>query len=675
MNIIARLSAAATCFPLALVINCTYARAQVPDLTAISFEDLASIQVSSASKFSQTTREAPSSVELITREDIRRHGWRKLSEALSSLTGIYSASDQVYDYLGTRGFLVPGDYNTRFLVLIDGQRTNDNVYEQGSFSDEFPLDLALVERIEYVPGPGSSIYGSNAIFGVINVITRRAEEMPPLQLAARLAQDGWRETRASGAIRLGSGASVLLSVTAADKAGRDLTYADPTGGLLGLGGATSPDGVAHDLDRQRKRQFFGRYEDGNFSLTARHAERRVQPSSAPYGTLFDDAGLVIEDTSTALLGRFQKQLTEALGIDARLEFGEVTYQADYPYDDGAGNRYINRDDTLGRWWASEVRTFYTGLPGHKIVAGLDAQTDTIARQRNFDVGGVAVNPPIDVDSRRRRTGVYGQDEWAFAEHWRINAGLRQDNFSSGESSTSPRLGLIWLSSEQTTFKLLAGRAYRVPNAYERDYANGFAYLANATLKPETIRTIEGVWEQQLDRQQDFRVALFDYSIANLIAQIDTGGGLLQYQNQSDIEAQGLEAAWRVTWDSGAHLASSWSLNRTEDASGRRPGFSPKWIAKVHASLPLAGDRWLLSSEARAVGATEYLWNGTPQRLATRVTVDANLTTARLAPGLDGHLRVRNLLDRRNRHPSSNELPVPAIPDDRRTWEIGLRYGF
>lgn len=673
MNFIARLPAVASCLPLLLLM--AYAHAQTSDLTEISFEDLASIQVSSASKFSQSTREAPSSVELITREDIRRHGWRKLSEALSSLTGIYGASDQVYDYLGTRGFLVPGDYNTRFLVLIDGQRSNDNIYEQGSFSEEFPLDLGLVERIEYVPGPGSSIYGSNAIFGVINVITRRADEMPPLQLAARLSQDGWREVRTSGAVRLDSGASVLLSVTAGDKDGNERTYADPTGGLLTLGGATSPDGVAPDLDRQRKRQFFGRYEDGNFSLAARHAERRVQPSSAPYGTLFNDPGLVIEDVSTALLGRFQKQLTDTLGIDARLEFGEMTYQADYPYDDGIGNRFINRDDTLGRWWAGEVRTFFTGLAGHKIVAGVDAQRDTVARQRNFDIGGATVNPPIDVDSRRHRTGIYGQDEWAFADRWRINAGFRQDNLSDGASSTSPRLGLIWLNSELTTFKLLAGRAYRVPNAYERDYANGLSYLANSTLKPETIRTIEGVWEQQLGRQQDLRVAVFDYSIANLIAQIDTGGGLLQYQNQAKIKAHGLEAGWRVNWDSGAQFAASWSLNHTEDANGRRPGFSPKWIFKVRASLPLAGDRWLLSTEARAIGATEYLWNGTPQRLATQVTVDANLTTARLAPGLDGHLRVRNLFDRRHRHPSSDELPVPAIPDDRRTWEIGLRYIF
>lgn len=657
-----------------LSLAATALHAQTSDLTEVRFEDLAALQVSSASKFVQSAREAPSAVEVVSREDIRRHGWRTLTEALSSLTGIYSSNDRAYNLLGARGFLVPGDLNTRFLVLIDGQRSNDNIYEQGAFSEEFSLDLALVDRIEYVPGPGSSIYGSNALFGVINVISRRTEEMPPLEFATRLSQNGWTEARATLTRRLASGASVLLSVTDADKAGRDQTYADAAGGLTLLGGGVSADGVAHDLDRQHKRQLYGRFEHAGFSLTGKYAERQVQPSSALYGTLFNDSGLTIKDTSLSLLARYQKQLSDALGVDARLEYGEITYRGDQPYDDGAGNRYLNRDDTLGRWWGTDIRLLHTGFAQHKLVAGVDAQADTAARQRNFDVDAT-VNAPIDVDSRRRRVGVYVQDEWTLAERWRLNAGLRHDSFSAGDPATSPRLGLIWLLNDATTFKLLAGRAYRLPNAYESDYANGVSYLANPALAPETIRTIEAVWEQKFGRQQHLRLSIFDYKMANLIAQVDTGGGLLQYQNQPDIQAHGLEAAWRTQWDNGAQLAASLGLNHTEDASGQRPGYSPRWVSKLRASLPWPGERWMLSAELQANSATDYQWNGTPQQLAARAVVDTTLTTARLAPGLEGHLRVRNLFDRRYDHPGSSEAPVPAIPADRRTLEVELRYGF
>lgn len=644
------------------------------DLTEMSFESLTSLTVSSASKFIQSAREAPSAVEVVTREDIRRHGWRTLAEALSSLAGIYSANDRAYSFVGARGFLIPGDYNTRFLLLVDGQRSNDNVYEQATFSEEFPLDLALVERIEYVPGPGSSIYGSDAIFGVINVITRRAEEMPPLELATRLGDDGLRQARATLARRLDWGATVLLSATQAEKDGRDERYRDPEGTLLRPGGIPAPDGVAHGLDRMRLRQAYARYDNAGLSLAARYASRRVMPSSALYATLFDDGGLAIEDRYASLAARYQRQLDDELGVDARIEYGETGYRADYPYDDGRGGRYLNRDDTVGRWWAGEARVLHTGFAGHKLVAGVDLQVDEENRQRNFDVG-VTVSAPVDADTRRRRTGLYVQDEWALAERWRLNAGLRHDRFSLGERATSPRLGLIWLASATTTLKLLAGRAFRVPNAYERDYGNGINYLTNPALRPETIRTVEAIWSQRLGRRHSLDLSVFDYRIRNLIAQVDTGDGILQYRNRTRVTAHGVEATWRSQWASGAQLSAGVAYNHAEDAEGRRPGLSPRWLAKLRGSAPLPGGRWLVAIEAGAQGATNYRWKGTRRRLDGRLLVDAVLTGARLAPGLDGDLRVRNVFDRRYDHPASDEVAVPTIPGHGRTWEVGVRYAF
>lgn len=632
--------------------------------------------VSSASKFSQSSREAPSSVEVISREDIRRHGWRTLTEVFSSLTGTYIANDRVYDYGGARGFLVPGDLNTRFLVMIDGQRINDNIYEQAAFSEEFPLDLALVERVEYVPGPGSSIYGSNAIFGVVNVITRRAEEMSPLTLASRFTQDGWGEARATFVRRFESGASFLFAVTSGHKSGRDQTYSDPAGNLILLDGSVSPDGATYGLDAQHNRQIFARYENGGFSVTGRYSLRRVQPSSAPYGTLFGDPGLNNSDVSSSLLGRYQKQVSDVLGIDARLEFGQMIFFSDFPYDDGTGNRYISRDDTLGQWWNGELRVLHTGFADHKIVGGVEVQTDISAQQRNYPVDVVVSgDTPIDADHLRHRGGMYVQDEWVFAPDWRLNAGLRHDVYSDSDSATSPRLGLIWLASEATTLKLIAGNAYRVPNAYERDYANGASYLSNPSLRPETMHTVEAVVEQRIGRQHSFRVSLFDYHLDSVIVQVDTGGEVMQYQNQGRAKAHGVEMAWRSNWESGAQLLASFSLTDSDDGYGNRPGFSPRWIGKLRGSIPVIADRWLLNADARVIGATEYQWGGTSQQLGTQAVVDASLTGARLAAGLDGYLRVRNIFDRRFDYPGSEEVPVPRIPGNRRAWEIGLRYAF
>ena len=324
---------------------------QTPDLTELSFESLTTLQVSTASKFSQSTREAPSAVTVIRREDIRHYGWRTLAEALNSLPGIYTVNDRAYDYVGARGFLVPGDYNSRFLLLIDGQRLNDNIYQQAQFGQDFPLDLALVERIEYVPGPGSSIYGGNAIFGVVNVITRQAEEMPPFSLSGFLSQDGWMQTRATSVLRAESGASLLASASIATKQGKDTTYDDPEGRLIRQDGTASTDGTAHHLDNQRTQRLFLHYENGGFSLMGRFGQRVVNPSSALYSTVFDDSGFRIKDGSWSISGRYQGRLSDTLNYETRLEMAESRYVADYPLLDSTNQRYINRDDTVGRWWS------------------------------------------------------------------------------------------------------------------------------------------------------------------------------------------------------------------------------------------------------------------------------------------------------------------------------------
>lgn len=650
------------------------ARGDAGALTDLGFENLAALQVSSASRFLQTAREAPSAVEVVGREEIRRHGWTSLAQVVGAFTGTYATTDRAYDFVGTRGFLVPGDYNTRFLLLVDGQRANDNVYEQAPFGEEFPLDLSLIERVEYVPGPGSALYGSNAIFGVINVITRRAGEMPPAAVALRGSDDGWAEAVASLARTTQGGAGVVLSATVGRRGGNDQAYGDPQGNLFVAGGGVSPDGVAHDLDRQHRRQFYGRFGDDGLSLAIRHGARVVRPSSALYGTLFDDASLRIEDRLTQVLGRHQGRVSEALEYEVRVEYNEVTYAADYPYDDGLGGRYLNRDETRGRWWGGDLRLLHAGIAGHRIVAGVEAQADVENRQRNFDVGA-SINAPIDATGKRRRSGLYVLDEWAFAERWRASLGLRHDRFSTVGDRTSPRLGLIWLASEQTSLKLLAGTAYRVPNAYETDYSNGVNYLGNGALRPETIRTVELVAERRFGGGSSLRASLFDYRLVDLIAQVDAGGGVLQYRNRPSVHATGAELAWRAAWESGARFDASLAVNRARDADGNRPGFSPDWIAKLRGALPLPGDRLLVAADAHATAATRYDYDGLPRRLPARVLVDLSLTTVRSGPGLGGLLRVRNAFDRRYALPASAEVPVPEVPERGRTIEATVRYAF
>ena len=153
--------------------------AELKTLKSMSLEDLTQIEVQtviSASGFEQDADLAPSSVSIVTAEEIKRYGYRTLADILRSLPGFYTSNDRNYDYLG-RGGVNLGDYNSRILVLVDGHRINNNLNDGAALGTDFILDIDLIERIEVIRGPGAVIYGNNAFFGVINVITRKGDQV------------------------------------------------------------------------------------------------------------------------------------------------------------------------------------------------------------------------------------------------------------------------------------------------------------------------------------------------------------------------------------------------------------------------------------------------------------------------------------------------------------------
>jgi iron complex outermembrane receptor protein len=148
-----------------------------PDLSEASLEQLGSIPVYGASMHLQPSGDAPSSVTVITAAEIQEHGYRTLADILRTVRSFYVTYDRNYSSIGVRGFARPGDYNTRILLLVDGHRMNDDVYDEAMIGTEFPIDIEMIKRIEIIRGPASSLYGSNALFAVINVITRHGQDV------------------------------------------------------------------------------------------------------------------------------------------------------------------------------------------------------------------------------------------------------------------------------------------------------------------------------------------------------------------------------------------------------------------------------------------------------------------------------------------------------------------
>jgi outer membrane receptor protein involved in Fe transport len=642
--------------------------AQKLDLTQLPIENLLDLEVYSASKFAQKISEAPSAVTVVTAAEIKAYGWRTLADILRSMRGLYVTYDRNYHYLGARGFLRPGDYSSRFLLLVNGTRTNDAVYDQASIGTEFVLDVDDIERVEYVPGPGSSIYGANALFGVINVISKRGRDLAGARATLEAGSFGAGKAHLSYGTRRDDGFELMLSASAFSVRGEDPYFPE-------FDNPPSSNGVAHRLDYDRGRKALAQAALGPFSLSLAHAERKKGIPTASFAQEFDAPGAYTLDTQTFLDAGYRRALGERSELSARVYWGRYDYAGDYIYHDGA--RYINRDGAHARWWGAELKLVSTALAGHKLVAGLEAQRDERKDQYSFysDSAGVALGGPA-LDDRRsgRRQGLYLQDEVALHERLLLNAGVRLDQGSSIGQEWNPRLALIGKLGPATSLKAIYGSAFRAPNAYELYYQvpGAGGQKANADLKAEHIRTRELVLEHTLAADSRLTASLFRNTVADLISQsVDPQDGLLTFRNLDVAVARGLELEYEHAWRNGARLRASYSWQRALDAStdAELPN-SPRHLAKLNLSAPL-GPGWLGGVEAQYVGARKTLAG----ELGGHWIANANLVGTRLGGQLEFSAGIHNLFDRRYADPGAQEHAQDALPQSGRSFRLKLSYRY
>lgn len=634
------------------------------DLVSLPLEHLLDLEISTASGFSQPMSAAPSLVRVIGNEEIRAHGWRTLAEALASLPGLYGSYDRNYSYLGARGFLRPGDYDTRFLLLVDGYRFNDPIYGQAAVGGDFPLDLDLVERIEYVPGPGSAVYGSSAFFGVINVISKRPESIERGKLALLAGGAGLRGASGQFAHRADDGSAFLAAVSTLRSRGRDLYYAefdDDVG-----------DGVARGLDGERSRSVLLRANWRDLDVSLIHGRRHKDTPTASFGQAFGVAGSYVVDERTVLRLGHARELSPLVQSSGRFIYGRYDYYGDYLYDDEPGI-VVNHDGAEARWFALQWKLVSTAIDRHTLAAGIDVQRNQRLRQYNLDLDPRTVH----LDDRRRGTviGFFVEDEYQLRPNLLLNAGLRYDHDSATGSDFSPRVALI-RPGPRSTYKLIAGRAFRSPNAYELYYeeAGGYNQLANPELEPERIHTLEFVASRNLGANTSLDTLVYRYRLSGLISQVeDETSGLLVFRNQDRAQASGAELAFEHRRPDGLALRASYAYARVvaDDDDGRRPTNSPRHLFKISATTPVWFDRVLFAIQARHVGSRQ----GLDAPVSAYTVVDVNLIWPRLTEGLEFQFGVNNVLNRSYFDPAGGEFRQNAIRQDGRDVRLKLSYRF
>ncbi|MES1256759.1 MAG: TonB-dependent receptor, partial [Acidobacteriota bacterium] len=541
------------------------------DATAFSLERLLDITVVGASKYEQKQKDVAAAVSVITHQEIKAFGWRTLADALASLPGVYTTYDRQYTYLGTRGFGLPGDFNTRLLLTIDGNRVNDGVFDQAYLGREFPLDIDLVERIEFIPGPGSAVYGQNAMFAVVNVVTRRGADVHGAEVSATYqAPQAFAKGRVSWGARLDNGIDALVSASGLDAGGEDR--------LVDFG-AARVSGIAAGLDGERDRELFASLSRGHWSSILSYGDR---VKDDPLGTYLSDPltkGQHQQDTHLLTQLQYQNAFADdAVRLSGRAFLGQERYRAPFTFS-GAPTLQTGSSN----WTGADLSVLSTPRSGHKLLTGLEYQANTRQDQSYEDVTAPATD--VTIPGSSWRAGVYAQDEWALRKTISATIGVRFDH-KDGARSMSPRAGLIWNATPTTVWKALYGRAHRSPNVFERD----FSYLnqvANPALDGETIDTLELVVDHRLENGLSLRASAYSWTMEHLVTLgTDAVSGLAQYQNGGNITARGLELSAAQAWGSGARVRGSVSYQHSRNASGGSLLNSPALLGKLNASGPL-----------------------------------------------------------------------------------------
>ncbi len=406
------------------------------DMVDLSLEELANIQVTSVSKKSESLADAPASIFVITGENIRRSGVTTLPEALRLAPNLQVARVDARNYAITaRGFNSP--FENKLLVLIDGRTVYTPLFS-GVFWDAQDVVLEDVARIEVISGPGATLWGANAVNGVINVITKSAAETH-----GALAAVGASQHEKNGVLRYGG---------ALDNGGHYRVY----GKYVDHDDTQRADGVPVLTGWNRQQAGF-RTDWGN------KLHGVTLQGDAYNGALHQQGTRDISIAGANLLGRMHTRLVGG---------SDVSLQAYWDYTErNQPGAFIEHLHTLD----IQLQHAIKAAKDHDIVwgAGYRMALDRVQNDKNFGFLPGSLNMYWG--------NVFVQDEITLHENVRLTAGAKFETNNYTGVEFLPTLRLSWKPAPNQLLWSAASRSVRTPSRIDRDlFSPTTPFLVNGT---------------------------------------------------------------------------------------------------------------------------------------------------------------------------------------------------
>lgn len=666
---------------------------------ALVYGDKATVSIATGN--SQPISRAPAVATVITAQEIASSGATDLDQLLETVPGLHVARAMITDdpiYV-IRG--VATQYNQQALVMVNGiPMSTVFVGDRGNvWGGLSPKNIA---RIEVIRGPGSALYGADAFSGVINLITKSADDISGTEVGAQIGTfasrsasllhgSKWGEAKVAAYLEVGKsdGSDRVLSVDA--QTGLDQAFGTKASYAPGKGNFSRNSIDAQldiGLENWRARVSYKRREGGvGFGLAQ----------------ALDPAGVSASARTTADVTWNDKQLSDHWDVSVQASFFRYTQKSWlvlYPPGTFGGafpDGMVGNPGNQERHGRLSATAGYSGIRDHNLRFGVGfehSETYSTEESKNFTfvfvpgVGNVPVplGKLVDVSNTapflrphaRQLRYAYVQDEWAFAKDWYLTAGVRHDQYSDFGGTTNPRFALVWEAAYNVTAKLLFGQAFRAPSFVEKYNINNPVALGNPDVKPETMRTYEAVlnWQPRQDVQlvaNFFRYQMKDY--LHFVSNDDATTGATA-KNTPGQTARGVEL--EATWDVNKRLrlvAGYGYQDAKDETTQKSPGIGPRH------HLTLRGD-WRLNGEWSVNGLLNRVADRPrepdPREMRAPIadyhTVDLTVRHGTSRSPWDVSLSVRNLFNADVREPSPSPGQIPNdLPQPGRTWVLQASY--
>lgn len=662
-----------TAFSLNLALPCLVYSDDLDDFRHIYGDEQT---VGIATGYARPLAESPSVVSVITADDIKKMGAVSIEEVLETVPGFHisSANGFVPAYV-VRGIFSP--LSSHVLVMQDGIPVNDPVNSGKLFT--YTHLTQNISRIEIIRGPGSALYGADAFAGVINIITKRGEEIGGGEVGGLAGSfntfGGW--------LLLGKtfeDIDVAFSAQGKTTHGqRETVQADAQTRLdqffnTQASLAPGPINVARDnIDLGLSM----RYKD-NVKLHLRYQDSETSNGVGTTLALDPEGNVRHQSWVTGLdltqrFGQFEHQFRlnyfyyQANTLNHHFPAGAFAGVFSDPVTSKINYRSHNIDVTF--------KTLFDGFKQHRVYVGFGykyAIVNDINESRNFLImpnnlivptGSLQSTDILGVEALADTTDrhiLFGlvQDEWRFANDWTLTTGVRLDHYSDFGATVNPRASLVWQVNPSLSTKLMYGRAFRAPSFIELNSNQGLQVQGNPNLNPETVDTVELSVTKKWKYNFSTGANVFWYSSHDLISETNTT--LRTFENSAGAEGYGFELINQYHFNEQLAFDLNYTFLQLNPKSDSTDSFiiaAPQHdiFAQINWQF-LKG--WHVNVRSDWILGRQRASTDLRTPLDDYVMVGLALRRDNLLDGLGLTFKVDNVLDVKASHPSINGQGIP-----------------